>query len=261
MSDSSQPEPSQIISEFVAQRERKLLAPVWHLAVLVAFLLAYSAVGYFASRRFMHAGPGSEAPTPLQMLPTYILTLVFEWVLFFFVYWGQKRYGGTTLRESIDGRWASAKDVWRDIGLAMSLWLVLILVGAVAQHVVPPPHKEALLKLLPSVWWQLIPWTLICISAGICEEYVFRGYLMEQFRRLTGIAWLAIVLQALVFGLGHGYQGPALMFSIFLLGVTFGIAANSLKSLRVNMIAHGWTDFFSGMIGYVINAFHLVPGS
>lgn len=238
--------------------ERKLLAPVWHTIVLVLILFGSSAFGYFTTRRLVH--PRGTSPTPLQMIATYAFTLVFEWVLFFFVFWGERRYSGAKLSERFGGRWSGAVDVWRDIGLAMSLWFVLIIVGAVAQHVVPPPHKEALLKLLPSVWWQLIPWTMICISAGICEEYVFRGHLMEQFRRLTGIAWLAIVLQALVFGLGHGYQGMALMFSIFLLGVTFGIAANSLKTLRVNMIAHGWTDFFSGVVGYLINAYRLMPG-
>lgn len=258
MSDATQP--PQMISEGAAENERKLIAPAWHTVVLVLFLLLYSAAGYFTSRRFLGTGHGAGAPPPLKMLPTYGLTLIFEWVLFFYVYWGERRYSGRTLRESIGGRWAKAVDVWRDIGLAFSIWVVLLVVEGTSNHLLKPKGGEVLLKLLPTVWWQLIPWTLISASAGICEEYVFRGYLMEQFKRWTGIAWLAIVLQALIFGLGHGYQGLALMFAVFLLGLVFGITAHALKSLRANMIAHGWTDFFSGVAIYLVRAFHLMPG-
>jgi membrane protease YdiL (CAAX protease family) len=244
----------------VPESNRRLIAPVWHTLVLILFLLAASAAGYFVTRRFVPSGAGSAPLPPRAMIPNYIATLIFEWVLFVYVYWGEKRYRGTGVVERIGGRWASGADVWRDIGLALALWLVLLLlvVGPV-NFLLKPKGGEVVLKLLPREWWQLIPWTLISASAGFCEEYVFRGYLMEQFRRMTGVAWIAIVLQAAVFGFAHGYQGWGLMFSVFLLGLGFGIAAYGLKSLRVTMIAHGWTDFFSGTLGYLANHFHLLP--
>jgi CAAX protease family protein len=258
LSDATQPEPVEIIPGAVSAPERKLLAPVWHTVALVVFLFVFSALGYIGTRRFIHTGPNAVAPTPKQMLPTYLGTLVFEWVIFFFVYWGERRYSGATLRERIGGRWASGRDVWRDIGLGMSLWIVVAILSAASNSALHPSGTRTVLKLVPHVAWQLIPWVLISVSAGFCEEYVFRGYLMEQLRRMTGVAWLAIVIQALIFGVGHGYQGPALMFSIFLLGLVFGIAANSLKSLRPCMVAHAWTDTFGGVVGYFANAYHLV---
>jgi membrane protease YdiL (CAAX protease family) len=239
--------------------ERRLLAPVWHTVVLILFLFTYSVLGYYVTRRFVPTGAGS-APVPERaMIPNYIATLIFEWALFIFVYWGEKRYRGTTVKERIGGRWNGAADVWRDIGLALSLWLILALIAGASNQLLKPKGGEVVLKLLPDELWQLVPWTLIAASAGFCEEYVFRGYLMEQFRRMTGVGWIAIVLQAVVFGCAHGYQGWGLMFSIFLLGLGFGIAANALKSLRVTMIAHGWTDFFTGTVGYIANHFHLLP--
>ncbi|HEV2489531.1 MAG TPA: type II CAAX endopeptidase family protein [Candidatus Acidoferrales bacterium] len=258
MSDATHPQPDQITPSAVSTSRLKLLAPVWHTVALVVFLFAFSALGYIGTRRLIHTGPNAAAPSPMRMLPTYLGTLLFEWVIFFFVYWGEKRYSGATLRERIGGRWASARDVWRDIGLGFSLWIAASILNAASNSVLHPSGTKTVLKLLPHVAWQLIPWVLISASAGFCEEYVFRGYLMEQLRRMTGVAWLAIVLQALIFGIGHGYQGLALMFSIFLLGLAFGVAANSLKSLRPCMIAHGVTDTFGGVAGYFINAYHLV---
>lgn len=235
--------------------ERKLLAPVWHTIVLVLILLGSSAFGYFTTRRLVH--PRGTSPTPLQMIPTYAFTLVFEWVLFFFVFWGERRYNGAKLRERIGGRWSKAIDVWRDIGSAVGLWILLAIVVGTANHFLKPQGRELVFKLLPTSAWQLIPWIAIAASAGFCEEYVFRGYLMEQFKRLTGSGLLAVVLQAAVFGFSHGYQGWALMFSIFLLGTGLGIAAYMLKNLRVVMMTHAWIDTFSGVAGFLAHHFHV----
>jgi uncharacterized protein len=240
--------------------ERKLIAPVWHTVALILFLFAFSALGYFVSRRFVPTGHGSAAIPARAMIPNYIVTMFFEWLLFIYVYWGEKQYRGTRLAERIGGRWNSAADVFRDIGLGLALWFVMLLIVGGINAVLHPKGRELVLKLLPTELWQLIPWTLISASAGFCEEYIFRGYLMEQFRRMTGMAWIAIVLQAAVFGFAHGYQGWALMIGIFALGLGFGVAAYSLKTLRVTMIAHGWTDFFSGTVGFLLNHFHLMPG-
>ena len=257
MNDATQQEPTRIISDFIAGPERKLLAPVWHTVILVLFLFAFSAAGYFTTRRLTHAGPGSATPTPVQLIPKYALTFVFEWALFLFVYWGEKRYSGATVRKRIGGRWASGKDVWRDIGSALGLWILLAIVVGTANHILKPQGREVVFKLLQTAAWQLIPWMLIATSAGFCEEYVFRGYLMEQLRRLTGAGWLAIVLQAVVFGFSHGYQGWALMFSIFLLGTGLGIAAHKLKNLRVVMITHAWIDTLAGVGGFLAHHFHV----
>lgn len=255
MADTNDRQAPQAVAVISGREERKLLAPLWHTAVLVLILFASSAFGYFTTRRFVHAR--GATPTPAQMIPTYAFTLVFEWVLFFFVFWGERRYGGATLRERIGGRWARAVDVWRDIGSALGLWVILAIVIGTANQILKPQGREVVFKLLPTAAWQLIPWIVIAASAGFCEEYVFRGYLMEQFKRLTGVSWLAIVLQAAVFGFSHGYQGWALMFSIFLLGTGLGITAHVLKNLRAVMITHAWIDTISGIGGFLAHHFHV----
>ena len=47
----------------------------------------------------------------------------------------------------------------------------------------------------------------LAMTAGYCEELIFRGYLMQQFGLRTSSKTMGILLQAVVFGLAHGYQG------------------------------------------------------
>ncbi len=80
----------------------------------------------------------------------------------------------------------------------------------------------------------------------------FRGYLQRQFHALTGnIAW-AIVLQALVFGLFHGYQGWRNVVVISVLGVLYGALAAWRRNLRVNIIAHAWSDIWEGWLKFLV---------
>ncbi|MCE5233649.1 MAG: type II CAAX endopeptidase family protein [Mizugakiibacter sp.] len=59
----------------------------------------------------------------------------------------------------------------------------------------------ALLGLLPTMW----------LSAGLCEEIVFRGIALGRLRAALGGTRLAtavaFVASCIVFGLAHGYQG------------------------------------------------------
>jgi len=90
------------------------------------------------------------------------------------------------------------------------------------------------------------------VTAGICEEMAFRGYLQRQFHALTGnVAW-AILLQALVFGIAHGYQGWRNVVIISVLGVLFGVLAAWRKNLRANIISHAFGDFWSGWLKFVV---------
>ena len=46
----------------------------------------------------------------------------------------------------------------------------------------------------------------VAISAGICEELLFRGFLMWYINEFSSII-LAIILSSILFGLAHSFQG------------------------------------------------------
>jgi uncharacterized protein len=66
---------------------------------------------------------------------------------------------------------------------------------------------------------------------------------------LTHSKWIALFLQAAVFGISHGYQGLEACAKIAVYGALFGLLALWRGSLRPGMIAHSGTDILSGIFG------------
>jgi membrane protease YdiL (CAAX protease family) len=71
--------------------------------------------------------------------------------------------------------------------------------------------------------------------------------LLTQFRALTRSTGVALVLQAVLFGVSHGYQGLRACVTISVYGLFFGALALMKRSLRPGMIAHAWTDIAAGL--------------
>jgi membrane protease YdiL (CAAX protease family) len=58
---------------------------------------------------------------------------------------------------------------------------------------------------------------------GISEELAFRGYFQRQLRAMTGSVAAALGLQAVLFGVSHGYQGLGPCLRITTYGLLFGL--------------------------------------
>jgi membrane protease YdiL (CAAX protease family) len=101
--------------------------------------------------------------------------------------------------------------------------------------------------LLPKSWGEAAVWIAISITAGTCEELVYRGYLQRQLWSFTKSLPAAILLQSLIFGAGHIYQGwkPALVTAIY--GMVFGLVAAWRRSVVPGMIAHSALDVIGGL--------------
>jgi CAAX protease family protein len=86
------------------------------------------------------------------------------------------------------------------------------------------------------------------MTAGICEETLFRGYLQRQFIALTKNAPAGIVGSAVLFGAAHGYQGIWKATLIAFGGSILGTAAYLRKSTRPGMVAHFLQDLLGGLM-------------
>ena len=102
-------------------------------------------------------------------------------------------------------------------------------------------------RILPSGAIEISLWILVSIAAGVVEEVVFRGYLQRQFSAWTRSAAAGVIIQAVIFGASHGYQGIASMTAVAAYGVLFGLLAWWRRSLVPGILAHAWTDIFSGL--------------
>jgi membrane protease YdiL (CAAX protease family) len=100
-------------------------------------------------------------------------------------------------------------------------------------------------RLLPRSRAELPRFALLCVTAGVCEELLFRGYLYwyaAQF--MPPIA--AAVLQAVVFGVGHLYQGRRGVLLTGLAGLFFTAVLLVSGSIWPAMLMHALMDLNAG---------------
>lgn len=83
-------------------------------------------------------------------------------------------------------------------------------------------------------------------TAAFGEELLFRGFLLGRLRALLGgglgAGVAATLVQALLFGLAHAYQGPTGILVTGLIALVFGLLYLRLRTLWPLVIAHGLID-------------------
>jgi membrane protease YdiL (CAAX protease family) len=183
---------------------------------------------------------------------TYVLTILWEWSIVAYVAWGAKRHG-SSLRELIGGKWNNWKAFLKDIAIAAEFWLIaLVVLGVTSFALHATKAGQNIRFLLPQNQLEILLWILTSITAGICEEIIFRGYFQRQFSAWTGNVPAGVLLSAATFGAAHIYQGWRSAIVILVYGLLFGILAEARKSLRPGMMTHAWQDGFAGLIGRLL---------
>jgi membrane protease YdiL (CAAX protease family) len=221
------------------------VAGVLHTLVLVTILLGGAGLMFFSAGQLRVANHPNRTAL-------YLSTVIWEWLLTGYVLWGVRRHG-TSLNEVTGAKWKSFFDFARDFGIAVSFWFVALMVlGATAVALHFRGTKESVGFLAPRGFAQIALWIVVCVTAGFCEETIFRGYLQKQFIAWSGSASAGVVVSALVFGACHIYQGlkPAIVITVY--GLLFGILAQWRKSLRPGMMTHALHDTVSGIaVGFL----------
>jgi membrane protease YdiL (CAAX protease family) len=209
-------------------------------------MLVLAASGAWALRGILNSDQMRTAAHP-NHIAMYGRTMLFEWLLFGFVILGVKLHG-TSLLAVLGERWNSVLQVLRDVGIALVLLVASIILesilGSHLHHVGPDPAVQF---LLPHGGSEITMWMALSLTAGICEETLFRGYLQKQFMVLTQSAPLGILFSAMMFGLAHGYQGFSRAAQIGVLGVMYGILTHWRRSIRPGMISHTLQDVLGGL--------------
>jgi membrane protease YdiL (CAAX protease family) len=227
-----------------------------HLAGFIAIMAALLVLGLYQQHAGGSGGTGSnqesgQLASHTYAIPIYLTALGMDWALLYFCWAGVRGHGGN-LWDLAGGRWKSWRDVLTDLAILLPFWAVWEGAAYGVHLLLGSGSAKSVDSLLPKSMVEVLVWIATCITAGICEEMAFRGYLQRQFHALTGnIAW-AVVLQALVFGIAHGYQGWRNVVVISVLGVLYGALAAWRKNLRVNIISHAGSDIWEGWLKFVV---------
>ncbi|WP_338517405.1 CPBP family intramembrane glutamic endopeptidase [Alteromonas gracilis] len=120
--------------------------------------------------------------------------------------------------------------------------------------------KRRLREQLASLNWMLpttskeVNWFVFGVSlvAGVCEELLFRGYLIHTIDSHWGMA-IAIILSSALFGLCHVYQGWINVLRTGLVGLFLAIVYVWSGSLIVVIVLHIAQDAYVGALHFVVS--------
>jgi membrane protease YdiL (CAAX protease family) len=112
--------------------------------------------------------------------------------------------------------------------------------------------------ILPETPGERSLYALLSFVTGICEELLYRGFLIWYFRSWTNIG-IAILLPAFVFGIAHGYQGSGGIRKTMLWGTILGTLYLISGSLVGPILLHAVLNLSTGFIGSEILKYSDTP--
>lgn len=109
-------------------------------------------------------------------------------------------------------------------------------------------YSSAALKsfgyFFPATWTERRWWVFVSISAGVCEEILFRGFILHYLHVFpwTVNLTVALLISSVIFGFNHLYQGAGGVAGTAMVGFLFGLLFLLTGSLLLPMIIHGVMD-------------------
>jgi len=213
--------------------------------VLAAWVPIQGALFY---RRLMRA---VMSGVPGARMRAYRRTLIWEWSLVgvLLVGWfaAGRSPGELGLGLSLGwGGWGAL------VGIAVTIAACTFLVRQTAMVEEDEAVQEQLREtmqhlrpLVPANRREMRRFVALSITAGICEELLYRGFLLWYTSQITVLP-VAVLTSAFIFGAGHVYQGGK---GIVRTGI-FGLVATGLylltESLWAPMVLHAVLDVTSG---------------
>lgn len=117
-----------------------------------------------------------------------------------------------------------------------------------------PAAGEGVLAMLPRTRVERRLFAIVSVTAGICEELVFRGFLIAVLAALLPAApvWICAVAAAVVFGLAHLYQGASGVTVTFVVGLALGGLYLVTGSLLAPVVVHALIDLRAISLGRLV---------
>jgi membrane protease YdiL (CAAX protease family) len=184
-----------------------------------------------------------------EKLALYAVTIAFQWMLVGLVAWRSLVRGLTV----------------QDLGLSSSGWVGIVVSGVSGAVLIgglqclnlrrigkmegeaPEFLRKLASRLLPVNLVEYLPYAALAITAGVCEEFIYRGFAMAAFCRAGLPLWLVVIVSSILFGLAHAYQGRGGVVSTGIFGVLLAIGRLWFGSLVPVMMWHAGLDLAAGI--------------
>jgi membrane protease YdiL (CAAX protease family) len=187
----------------------------------------------------------------MERLVLYASTIAFQWLAVAVVGWRAWAHGYTAPQLGLTLHDRTRLLVAGFVGAATISalqWLNLRRVGKVPVERRGPLQAVAE-RILPQSAEELFPYLALAITAGLCEEFLYRGFSMAVLARLGLQAWAVVLLSSILFGLAHSYQGRGGVIVTLLMGLALGASRIAYDSLVPAILWHTAVDVVAGLAG------------
>ena len=218
-------------------------------AILLGVLTIVTPVySYFAGRRIERG----ELP---QRVYVYVRGMVTWWLLA-----GITLYLWTRLGRPIPALGLNIPIDFRALGGAIPCLAVIVHMSLTrrALAMLPPERLAAIRErfgrtaaILPSTPGEYRWFLALSLTAGICEELLFRGYFFAVTAPYVTV-FGSLVISAAIFGIGHLYQGWRGVLQTALVGLALGAIYLLTGTLFWPMLLHFLIDVRGGTMGYTV---------
>lgn len=162
----------------------------------------------------------------------------------------------------------SAEELGLELNLNLPLVLAMLLVFVVtgmltlqAKKTYASAQQQELLKhkienvkeLLPRTQVEFKVFIGVSLTAGVCEEILYRGYLL-WFLQQQGNDVLAVLMASILFGLAHSYQGIKGGLQTTAMGLLLCLLYIFSGSLWPCILLHFIYDMYAGYMGWLVLA-------
>ena len=169
---------------------------------------------------------------------------------------------GAALWVANDRSWASfgfsVPDGWR-LWTSIALFLLLAAYFAYAVATLARSSEAraslrqqigTLTAIMPHTRTEMYWFGGVSLTAGFCEEFLFRGYFIWVFAPWLGW-WGAAALSLLIFAVWHAYQGWNGVLRTGIVGAIFTLVVAIFDSLWPAIALHALLDLGQGMIAWL----------
>lgn len=138
---------------------------------------------------------------------------------------------------------------WTLVGVGLTVHSIVVLHCSLY----PAARRQASAWLRDYRWFLPVTaverrtWMAMSVTAGICEELSFRGFLLNALCGTAAAgphlgALTGILLSSAAFGLMHAYQGVGRIWLPALAGLLLSLLALLTGSVWLPMLVHAWVD-------------------
>jgi uncharacterized protein len=134
-------------------------------------------------------------------------------------------------------------------GIIGSIMIGAFIIGLTLKLSGYKPESDKILEIIKLFKNNYALLIFTCLTAGITEELIFRGYLMPRLQLFFNNHYMSIAISSVLFGLMHfGYGTLVQIIGPIFIGTVFAVHYQKYRNIKILIFCHFFWDFMMLML-------------